>query len=48
MILVEHEIEKYKFLENEILKKRKLEEKKREEKDIDEIATILHNLKKEL
>ena len=48
MILVEHEIEKYKFLENEILKKRKLEERKREEKDIDEIATILHNLKKEL
>lgn len=46
MIIVEREIEKYQFLEDEILKERREEEKRAESKEMDEIATILHTLKK--
>ncbi len=42
MVLVQREIEKFQYLENEILKKRAEEEKRREAKEMDEIAVLLH------
>ncbi len=42
MVSVQREIEKFQYLENEILKKRVEEEKRREAKEMDEIAVMLH------
>ena len=42
MVSVQREIEKFQYLENEILKKRAEEEKRREAKEMDEIAVMLH------
>jgi flagellar export protein FliJ len=42
MIGVEREIEKFQFLEEEILKERRAEEKRRESKELDEMAVMLY------